>query len=66
VDVSTVDKTWDMRDFKGLRISVRVVLRFGDWGVTMSSYLRPRAPGASIFFTVTLADRRSRLLVDKV
>lgn len=32
----------------------------------MSSYLRPRAPGASIFFTVALADRRSRLLIDEV
>ena len=31
----------------------------------MSSYLRPRSPGASIFFTVALADRRSRLLVDE-
>ncbi len=30
----------------------------------MSHYLRPRVPGASVFFTVTLADRRSRLLVD--
>lgn len=32
----------------------------------MSRYLRPRAPGASVFFTVALADRRSRLLVDEV
>lgn len=32
----------------------------------MSSYLRPLRPGALIFFTVTLADRRSRLLVDEV
>jgi len=32
----------------------------------MSRYLRPRVPGASVFFTVTLADRRSRRLVDHV
>lgn len=32
----------------------------------MSRYLRPRIPGASLFFTVVLADRRSRLLVGKV
>lgn len=32
----------------------------------MSRYIRPRVPGASVFFTVTLADRRSRLLVDHV
>ena len=32
----------------------------------MSRYLRPRAPGASVFFTVALADRRSRLLVAEV
>lgn len=32
----------------------------------MSRYLRPRLPGASVFFTVALADRRSRLLVDHV
>jgi putative transposase len=32
----------------------------------MSRYLRPRVPGASVFFTVTLADRSSRLLVDQV
>jgi putative transposase len=32
----------------------------------MSSYLRPRVPGASVFFTVTLAQRGSRLLVDEI
>jgi len=32
----------------------------------MSRYLRPRVPGASVFFTVTLTDRRSRLLVQEV
>ena len=32
----------------------------------MSRYLRPRIPGASLFFTVVLADRRSRLLVDEI
>ncbi|NJM81485.1 MAG: transposase [Tabrizicola sp.] len=32
----------------------------------MPSYIRPRFPGAPIFFTVALADRRSRLLVDEV
>jgi len=32
----------------------------------MSSYLRPRIPGASVFFTVALADRGSDLLVREV
>jgi putative transposase len=32
----------------------------------MSRYLRPRVPGASVFFTVTLADRRRATLVDEV
>jgi putative transposase len=32
----------------------------------MSRYLRPRVPGASVFFTVTLADRRKATLVDEV
>ncbi|MBS0563020.1 MAG: transposase [Proteobacteria bacterium] len=32
----------------------------------MPGYLRPRAPGASVFFTVALADRRSDLLVREV
>jgi putative transposase len=32
----------------------------------MSRYLRPRHPGARIFFTVTLADRRARTLVAEV
>lgn len=32
----------------------------------MSSYIRPRQPGASIFFTVALADRGARTLVDQV
>ena len=32
----------------------------------MPRYLRPRRPGASIFFTVTLADRGSDLLVRHV
>lgn len=32
----------------------------------MSSHIRPRSPGASVFFTVALADRRSRLLVEEV
>lgn len=32
----------------------------------MSSYLRPSRPGALIFFTVALADRGSRLLVDEI
>lgn len=30
----------------------------------MSAYIRPRIPGASVFFTVALADRKGRLLVD--
>ena len=34
--------------------------------VGMSEYLRPRVPGACIFFTVALADRGSRLLVEEV
>lgn len=33
---------------------------------SMSNYLRPRSPGASVFFTVTLANRGSRMLVDHV
>jgi putative transposase len=32
----------------------------------MSSYLRPLVPGATIFFTVTLADRRSDLLIREI
>lgn len=32
----------------------------------MSNYIRPCAPGASVFFTVALADRGSRLLVDEI
>lgn len=35
------------------------------WG-GMSNYRRPRIAGASIFFTVTLTDRRSTLLVDEI
>jgi putative transposase len=32
----------------------------------MSRYLRPRVKGATVFFTVALADRRAGLLVDHV
>ena len=32
----------------------------------MSTYIRPRSPSASVFFTVALADRKRRLLVDPV
>jgi hypothetical protein len=32
----------------------------------MSRYIRPRGPGAPVFFTVALADRRSGLLVEQV
>jgi putative transposase len=32
----------------------------------MPVYLRPRRPGAVVFFTVTLLDRSSRLLVEEV
>ncbi len=32
----------------------------------MSRYLRPQMPGAAVFFTVTLADRRSDLLVREI
>lgn len=32
----------------------------------MSSYIRPRRPGATIFFTVALAQRGSSLLVEEV
>ena len=32
----------------------------------MSAYIRPRVPGASVFFTVALADRSARTLVDRV
>jgi len=32
----------------------------------MSNYIRPHIPGACVFFTVALADRGSRLLVDQI
>lgn len=32
----------------------------------MSSYIRPRQPGASIFFTLAIANRGARTLVDQV
>ena len=32
----------------------------------MSNYIRPRRPGATIFFTVNLAQRDSRLLVEQI
>ena len=32
----------------------------------MSAYIRPKVPGASVFFTVALADRRARTLVDHI
>ncbi len=32
----------------------------------MSKYIRPRRPGASVFFTVALADRGAQTLVDHV
>ncbi|MEK6217410.1 MAG: transposase [Boseongicola sp.] len=32
----------------------------------MPNYVRPKSPGASIFFTVALADRGSDLLVREV
>lgn len=32
----------------------------------MSDYIRPRVPGATVFFTVGLAERKSSLLVDHV
>ena len=32
----------------------------------MSSYLRPRLPNATVFFTVNLAQRGAGLLVDEV
>lgn len=32
----------------------------------MSNYLRPNVPGATVFFTMTLAERGSRLLVDEI
>lgn len=32
----------------------------------MSRYLRPKIPGATVFFTVALADRRSDLLVREI
>ena len=32
----------------------------------MPQYVRPRLPGASVFFTVALADRRSCLLVEEI
>lgn len=32
----------------------------------MSNYIRPRCPGASVFFTVTLAERGSSLLTREI
>jgi putative transposase len=32
----------------------------------MSRYIRPKVPGASVFFTVNLADRGTRTLVDHI
>ena len=32
----------------------------------MPNYLRPKVTGATVFFTVNLADRSSRLLVDRI
>ena len=32
----------------------------------MSSYIRPKVSGATVFFTVTLADRRSDLLIREI
>ena len=32
----------------------------------MPNYLRPQIPGATIFFTVTLANRQSNLLVREI
>lgn len=32
----------------------------------MTNYRRARVPGGTYFFTVNLADRRSRLLVDRI
>lgn len=32
----------------------------------MSNYIRPRVPGASVFFTVALADRGARTLVEQI
>jgi putative transposase len=32
----------------------------------MSDYIRPRVPGACVFFTVALAERGSRLLVEEI
>ena len=32
----------------------------------MSNYIRPRAPGAFVFFTVNLAERGANLLVDRI
>ena len=34
--------------------------------VPMSAYIRPKIPGASVFFTVNLADRSARTLVEHV
>lgn len=32
----------------------------------MSNYIRPKIPGATVFFTVNLAERGSRLLIDRI
>ena len=53
-------------EINGLRFCVKVGLRFAGQALAMSSYLRPRIPGASVFFTVTLADHTSWLLVKDV
>ena len=64
--VSTVDRksgrlesrgwSWTLRVWQGLRGS-----SFG-----MSRYIRPRIPGASVFFTAALADRSKRTLVAEI
>jgi len=45
---------------------VKVELTVGGHGLAMPNYKRPKVPGATIFFTVTLAARGTSLLVDEV
>lgn len=50
---------------KGLGAGNGLLTRSSD-DAGVSRYIRPRVPGASVFFTVNLADRGARMLVDHV
>ncbi len=54
-------------DYKGFFIAVgKVPLRLVRDYQGVSRYIRPRVPGASVFFTVALADRGGGILVEHV